>query len=538
MKISKKEWFLIGVIFTIALIVYGCLALKMECTVFYPGDEALYINLAKSLHFTGTLTEHYQLRTDDDILYPMILSLAYFFYSPEQILSIFRLIGVVLMCSTIFPAYILAKEMNVGKIFKIDGAVMIAILSVAIPEMTYSAYILEEVLLYPLFMWSMWVVYLEFASEDKLRRLNIWAIVLFFAMYITKMFAMVFCCTYCLTLFLYGIVKKDKKIVVKSIISGGVFFALIIGLKIFIYKINGVYIDNGKYTDQMMSIFPITFQVIVSLIRGLFFYGSYFILFMGIVPVLALCCNFKKYGKKDILWAWYLFGLVCFTIIEVVVIMHHSENGMDPVVSRFHFRYLFYFFIPMLALFIKYKTIENKMIGNIISGFEFVSLNVFFLPVSRTGQGICDGIVCFIIKKLGSYVGFTETLFLFLVTGLVILVVFINKGEDILKGTMVLMTICIFAIMPSAFRIPVENSESSSFYVEDYIKIANYINGQDGRIYYISNREYGDPADPIFRSSGYNIKDFKEMWTENNTGGAHNYRRKRYDNCYTGVFSF
>ena len=518
MKISKKEWFLIGVIFTTALTIYGCLALKMECTVFYPGDESLYINLAKSLHFTGTLTEHYQLRTDDDILYPMILSLAYLFYSPEQILNIFRLIGVVLMCSTIFPAYILAKEMNVGKIFKIDGAVMIAILSVAIPEMTYSAYILEEVLLYPLFMWSMWVVYLEFASEDKLRRLNIWAIVLFFAMYITKMFAMVFCCTYCLTLFLYGIVKKDKKIIVKSMISGGVFFALLIGLKLFVYIINGMHMGNAKYSEQVMSIFPITFQVIISLIRGMFFYGSYFILFMGIIPVYALCANFKKFEKKDMLWAAYLLGLVCCTILEIVVIIHHSENGKDLVVSRFHFRYLFYFFVPMFALLCKYKTIESKTIANMISGFMIAALSVFFISVSQNGQGICDGIICYLMKRMNLYTGFSDTLFILLIFIFVILIIFINRGNgrSIAEYSLAFILSGILVIMPLTFKIPIENSQYASVYIEDYIKVAKYINKKDGEIYYLSNGDYGDP---IFRSSAYNTKDFKEIWINDNMGG-------------------
>lgn len=90
MKVSRKDWITVGLLFAVSIIFYTVYALKMGNMVFYPGDESRFLALAKSLHFSGNISEHYMIKNYDDILYPFLLSLGYFFYSPEHILDIFR----------------------------------------------------------------------------------------------------------------------------------------------------------------------------------------------------------------------------------------------------------------------------------------------------------------------------------------------------------------------------------------------------------------------------------------------------------------
>lgn len=513
MQIKKKELMVVSIIFIVSLILYGYLACKMSAIVFYPGDESRFLSLAKSLHYSGNVSEHYMVRSYDDVLYPLILSIGYFFYSPEHILDIFRLIGVILMSSVVFPTYFLAKKMEVGKIFKVDGAIFLTVLSVLIPELTYTAYLLEEVLLYPLFMWMLYLTYSEFMEKENISRINIPIILVFFLMYATKTFAIVFAATYCFVVFVYGIVNRDKKIIMKSILTGVIFLVMVIGLKAVLFIMNGMQKGYSHYEEQALSIFPFTYQVFVGLVRGLLFYLSYFILFTGIIPVLSLCSNFKIYNKKDILWAAYLLGLIVFTIIEIVMIIHYSENGTDVTVSRFHYRYLFYFFLPMLMLLIKYKNISSKQIAYGIIAFEIIALSVFFIPVNKNGQGICDGIVCLFIKRMNDYAGFTDSfyiLLLFLMVGIILLLT-ANQVRKIINGGFIGIFACILIILPFSFRTPVENSSYVSAYINDYILIADYINENAEKVVCVSMRDYGDP---VLRACAYSKKDFKELFLE------------------------
>lgn len=516
MKVSKKDWITVGLLFAVSIIFYTAYALKMGNIVFFPGDESRFLALAKSLHFSGNISEHYMIKNYDDILYPFLLSLGYFFYSPEHILDIFRCIGVVLMSSAVFPTFFLAKKMEIGKVFKINGAALVSALSILLPEMTYSFYLMEEVLLYPLFMWMLYFVYLEFMNKEKILHLNIPIIILFFLMYTTKTFAVVFVATYCLTVFVYGVINRDKKIILKSILSGCIFLILVLGLKGTLFIMNGMQKGYSHYEQQVLAIFPFTFQVFIGLVRGLLFYFGWFILFSGIVPILVLCGNFKQFQKKDVMWAVYLLGIIVFTIIEIVTIIHFSENGVDVEVSRFHYRYLFYFFIPMIMLLIKYKNISNKFISYGILTFEIIVLNVFFIPVNKNGQGICDGIMCFLFKNMNQFAGFTESFYIilsFLLVGIILLLI-CNKTDRIIKGSLIGIIVMILISFPFALRIPIENSAYTERYVDDYLKIAKYINDNSDKVVCVSA---GDISDPVFRASAYNTKDFLEIFLDEET---------------------
>lgn len=497
-------------LFIISVAFYGYFANKMSALVFYPSDESRYLAGAKSLHFLGNFSRNYVLEGYDDILYSFILSFAYFFYSPENILRICRFFGVVMMSSVVFPTYLLAKKMEIGKTWNIDGAFFVALISVVIPELTYTSYLLAETLLYPLFMWMLYLAYTEFQSVEKIEKINYKIILAFILMYATKNVAISFVAAYCAMFFVYGIVSRDKKIILKAVLSGLLFLGCMIALKSVLLVVNGSLKGHNHYTEQAMTIFPFTFQVFVGVIRGGLFYLSYFVLFTGVFPILSLCSNFKKYNKKDVLWASFLLGMIIFTIVEVVLIIHYSENGTDLVLSRFHYRYLFYFFVPMLLLFLKYKIFYNKTTALGILAFEIVSLSVFFVPVNKMGQGICDGIACFFVKRLNDYAGFTDLLYIILLLALLLTAaLIIKKKEQILFNAGLMLLLCVLIIMfPFAQKIPVENSKKDEPFVSDAVEIANYINQNAERVICVNTSGIGNP---ILRFPAYNIKDYEEV---------------------------
>lgn len=508
---QNYSFIVVCVLFLLSILYYGSMALQMSSIVFYPGDEIRFLALAKSLHYHGNLQVYFKIVGYDDILYSLILSVAYFFYSPEHIVDIFRLIGVVLMCSTVFPVYLLAKKMEIGRIWKLDGAVSLAVLSVLIPEMTYTAYLLEEVLLYPLFMWMLYFVYLEFSAEEDVCKFNVRLVVIFFLMYTTKTFAIVFVAAYCMVKFIYGI-KKNKKAAFNAVSSGCLFLALVILLKLILWLMNGMQVGDSHYTAQVLTIFPFTFQVLVGIVRGLLFYGGYFLLFSGTVPFLVLCSRLKNAQRKDILWGVYLLTSILLTLLEVVVVIHYSENGTDLRLSRFHYRYLFYFFIPLMIFFVKYKGVLKNAVVYGVLAFELIVTVLFFVPVNAAGQGICDGIMCFILKLGNRYPGFSDTCCAIILLSLACTIVMIHMGkEKVLFGCgMALIVGATIISMPLARTIPLDNSEDK--YYEDYIKIASYVNTNAGKVLcVVTDRGI---ADPILRHAAYTTKDFKILFVE------------------------
>lgn len=508
-KKIKPSLFLI-MLFVASVVFYGYFASRMSLIVFYPSDESRYLAGAKSLHYLGNFSRNYVLESYDDVLYSFILSFAYFFYSPENILRLCRFIGVIMMSSVIFPSYLLAKKMEIGKLWNIDGAFLAAIISIIIPELTYSSYLLAETLLYPLFMWMLYFAYIEFQDMKMIKKVNYKIIFIFILLYATKNVAISFVAAYCAMFFLYGIIVKDKKIILKSVLSGLLFLVFLLGLKGVILITNGSLEGHNHYAEQAMAIFPFSFQVFVGIVRGGLFYLSYFILFTGVFPIISLCSNLRKLNKNDILWASFLLTMIIVTIIEVVLIIHYSENGTDPVLSRFHYRYLFYFFLPMLILFIKYKTFYNKTISLGILIFEIVSLSVFFVPVNKMGQGICDGIACYFVKNLNVYAGFTDLLYLVLIFGLFLITLLLIKNKErLLFNIGITLIICMLIIMfPFAQKIPGENSRRDEASVNDAVKIAYYINQNAERVICINTSGI---ADPVMRYPAYNIADYEEI---------------------------
>ena len=62
-------------------------------------DEELYISMARSFHYEGVFSENGVRLNYSCILYSMLISLAYYFCTPENIIFGMRVIGVCTMLS-------------------------------------------------------------------------------------------------------------------------------------------------------------------------------------------------------------------------------------------------------------------------------------------------------------------------------------------------------------------------------------------------------------------------------------------------------
>ena len=151
------------IMFIIGILIYGYLVSKVTSITFLGVDEELYISMARTFFYEGVFAKGYEILNYNCVIYSMLISIVYFFYSAKNVLFLMRIIGVILMISGIFPVYLLSKKVLNSKI----KALGVAAIWLVLPEMGLSSYVIQEVLLYPIFLWTAYLVYLKISGKES-----------------------------------------------------------------------------------------------------------------------------------------------------------------------------------------------------------------------------------------------------------------------------------------------------------------------------------------------------------------------------------
>jgi hypothetical protein len=111
-------------------------------------DEIVYSELAKSFAATGHFAVREAPTTGYGDVYPVLISPAYaLFRSIPTVYSAIKVIDSLLMSLTAVPAYLLAR-----RVVSMRGALVVAVLTVAVPSTFYAGTIMTENAFYPIFM--------------------------------------------------------------------------------------------------------------------------------------------------------------------------------------------------------------------------------------------------------------------------------------------------------------------------------------------------------------------------------------------------
>ena len=212
-------------IFLVGIILYGTVSKLMTNPMYLIHDEELYVNMARSFFFDYNFSRGYELLNYSCVFYSIVLSFAYFFYTPENIVFLMRMIGVIVMTSSVFPIFLLSKKILGSK----KKALIISAISLIIPEMSASAYLIQENFSYPIFLWTAYLIYLKFTSKtEKNIKYDLTIIFLFALNFFTKSYTIVFAFAYFFTIFIESIRKKEYKKIKSIFIQGAIFCILIV----------------------------------------------------------------------------------------------------------------------------------------------------------------------------------------------------------------------------------------------------------------------------------------------------------------------
>ncbi len=130
--------------------------------------------------------------------------------------------------------------------------------------------------------------------------------------------------------------------------------ALLAGIYLAIYAINGFERGTNHYSNQFSSLFPIGWDTLIYGTLGVLVYAALFIINTGIIPSAVMLYKWRR--KEERSWLYFFLIISClFLIIEIVYMIVLTEEGTGMLPHKFLFRY-FQIFVPiLLILFLDYR---------------------------------------------------------------------------------------------------------------------------------------------------------------------------------------
>lgn len=492
-----KENRQICVMFIIAVIVYGVIASMFTSTVHVGVDEELYVALAKSFHYKGRFEVDGGIVNYNCVLYSMLISLVYYIYSPERILFLMRMIGIISMCSAVFPIYFLSK-----RVFEDDRkAIAFSGMTLLVPYMFDGMYLMQEVLSYPLFLWTIYFLYVAY-EKMNITKGNRWlvlsavfSVLCFFTKTYLFFVPVVVNCCYFLSMG-GGDTKERKRLLRKLLMYDMTYLMCTVCLYLLVRSINGGVEGSNHYATQFSVLFPISAWTFVSGAICYIVYFSLLFLNIGIFPFGALIFNKNKLTGADKWLRSFCLIAGITLVLEIVFLIVLTEEGVPTIPHKFLFRYFQVLFPPVFMIFCKdieeEKYLKNRIVWLLFGVCFGVCLCYFVSMQGKTRQAIMDGYLYLTVENAAKYgVPYVDAAVVVLAGATTAFCIrLICKGRTgVVKKVLCVGTIgvILFWILNCVQLSVYTNLVADGKTIEsDSIKIAHYLNETDGNLYYLT----------------------------------------------------
>lgn len=421
-------------------------------------DSNLYIDMAKTI-FYKLKVEFRSLPTDFGVFYSLFLAPSYFFYNPKSIMIVQRVFGIVAMALSPIPCYFLAKEILQNK----WKSILISVISVFLPEMFLSFFIMAESLYYPMSYFAFYFIYLSIADIKKSIGFHSFLGFFIYLLYNCKSIGAVFLLCYlaficmdflfnCKTMSVSNVLKKIVPVIVTFLLC----YITVNHLISFLNNTSSV--TSASLYNGLFSI--LNSSKIIQLIQGLLFYIYFTIISFYIIPVIIPIVCFSSYNKTDkkfILFTW-LFILISWIMIAYLIYMNEQ-------IFRFHFRYFSFAVVPLLILFFKadikkYKYSKTSILIILLC----IAYTLFAKSIDEYRHVTIDSISSYLLAKIHEtsslllrkvlIIGFLSALLLLLMYGI------FNR---LVKGS-----ISVFSLIIIAGLMIYNQSETRTFILRTY----------------------------------------------------------------------
>lgn len=504
LKQRINDKIIIMLLYLVACFLYMLIASKMSVPVHLSVDEELYLAMAKSFHYEHNFQKAFEYVNYNCVLYSMLISIAYFRFSPEHIMMTVRFINVIVMCSAVFPVYLLARDIlqSRKKALAVGGFMLL------IPDMVDSVYAMQEILCFPLLMWYFWCIYRDLKKPaGQMNGYCITAVILSVLLFFTKTNMVVILPAY----FLCSLWKPERKRLKKALLILVIGAALVmIGMQGITF-LNGGHIGSNHYAKQILSLFPITGKTIVALVSGLVFYIVFFLLNTGILPVIIPYLNRKFYSRTDRCFLFYVTAGLLLMILEIVGTIFLTEEAGNLYPHKYLFRYFFGFGIPYIILFL--KQIENDAVSvkKIFPVYLLVScymIGYYILLGDGGSTAIMDSHVNVLIENMmrivGNWVGVLASISFLAFS--IVWMIFLKRKRIRIKFLIISMFCMALFLFLNSWQHPYYSNVISGGNENkaDFIALGNYLGEDKYKVYYL-----GEELDEYALFYGYIAQDYK-----------------------------
>ena len=499
MEIMKKTINKIVGIYLISILIYGIFVSFISSTVHIGCDEELYLELAKSFHYSGKFRFNGELVTYNSVLYSILISFVYYLYSPEKILFFMRFLGAIVMCSAVFPIWKLASKVLKNQ----KDAIIFSGVTLLLPYMFECGYLMQEVLSYPLFVWTVYFLYCsnecDWNNTKWIGLSAIFSVMCFFCK--THLFFIPIIVN---VVFLVEICKRERKW--KSVLSVFIYDAIYCFLSIVLYILimscNDFKNGSNRYIDQFSNLLPITITTIICAVSLSIIIACLFVFCTGIIPVISVLSNHNIFrGSNKYLLRITLYSCI-FMVFETVFLSTIPEEGLGAFPHRFLFRY-FHMLLPLiLMLAVRICEEKKNILGRkswiMVLLVTLVCVSYFVMIQGKTTQGIVDGFVFLLLENLAKFLmPYSDAIVAAIAGGVVLgLAWFLNKrSKDIRKFVVYGGIVIIIGLGGlNCIQLPFYNNiiAGGKIIQNDSVAIANYLNREGYEYVYYVDPQNGE----------------------------------------------
>ena len=455
--IENKTIWLLVLIFVVSILSKIFFIPSMGAILFPLTDEHIFIELAKNFfyHYNFVSNLFFNIKQFNEVLFSLLLSPLYAFYSPDCIITVFRIYGLIVMSSAVFPAYKLGLAILKNK----KQALLISGFSVLVPEMTLAFSVVQEVIYYPLFLFTVYVIYKRISGNGFG---PIFLGFLFFLLWTCKAVGATLFAGYIFYL-LYDFVFIEKfrhfknnvaQILIICVTVFGLRELLSLAIRYLNYgtlaAVDDFYVSSAL---SRLSVPQINFipDLLYGIAHYLFFVALIFMIFPLILPV----DNIDQYDFKDRKFLVFLMISLIMTILTVVVLIYSAEGGAAVEAQRVHYRYLFPYFVLFLIMMLKldFKRLKFRLFGLLYSIF-FILYYLIFKAKFDPGS-IIDSKSLLLLANI-QYISINRSTLTFLLVIMLSVIVgyLIYYKVSRIKLKMILFQlICIILIINQAYAI-------------------------------------------------------------------------------------
>ncbi|MCM1134077.1 MAG: hypothetical protein NC400_00745 [Clostridium sp.] len=267
-------------------------------------------------------------------------------------------------------------------------------------------------------------------------------------------------------------------------------------LYLFIWTANGFVKGSNHYAGQFLWLFPITKWTIISGIACLIIYFTLLVINMGVLPIISVWFSRGKYEKTARWWCDFVLISIAFLLVEIVVLIVLTEEGVPTVPHKFLFRYFHILAPPVLILFMKNRGepdfLETKEFSLLSVGSCMITFFYFLCMQGNTRQAIADGYLYLLLENVTKNIlPYADAIVIFLagciLAGMSALAR--RKKESIMKVFIKFGIIGIaFLWLINCVQLPVYTNllTGGKATQKDSVKVAEYLNENEYEfIYYV-----------------------------------------------------